>query len=664
MNYDPTRLLQYLEQLETLPDPEYDWTPTVAPPVNYFRELKVVAPPVWQAPTDDLARARAHLKEVLEDYLMNPYPTHRLLIKALPGTGKTTASVAALDALYTHRQHRRTLYAGPRHDFFKDLQAITLYPQTWYEWQPRRISQSEDHPETCRYEPQISTYMRKGFQAQDFCQGVCGFDYMTNVCPWHKQKAQKETVIFGQHQHVVFGHPLEFNVMLGDESPLHVFTREWRIPAKWILPPGMDPTDPLTELLHTLAWLTTQTGKKPLFGEQLLKVLGGAAEVAAACEPHVKRFENLPTDLFTAGGIGRPDDVDNLPYAHLVETVPLLHREAKRAQAGEKYPHRIILGGEHMTLLLRHKLTKDTLPPWLIWLDATARPDLYETVFGLPFQVVDASPKLLGKIFQVTNRTNGKRSLLNRDTKARTPKADETLTIIQKLVKERGYQRPALISYKDALVELDWIETGHFYAARGTNAFQDADAIFVLGAPMPQPMQLVNMAKMLFFERDMAFRVIWSEKDVPYQYVDPEDGQGRAYPVSGFWGDPDLQAVLEMFREDELIQAVHRIRPVNHACDIWLFTNIPVAGLAPDELVSMHDICDAPENVRLEQWRKVQDLMAQHEIITSADIQALGIHRNTANKYIEMIANMPGWEQTKAVTKSRGKPATILMKIL
>lgn len=662
MNYDPTRLLTFLEQLQTRPDPEYDWTPTVAPPVNHFRELKIVAPPVWQAPTDDLTRARAHLKEVLEDYLMNPYPTHRLLVKALPGTGKTTASVAALDALYTHRQHRRTLYAGPRHDFFKDLQTLTLYPETWYEWQPRRISQSEEKPETCRYEPQISTYMRKGFQAQDFCQGVCGFDYMTHVCPWHKQKAQKETVIYGQHQHVVFGHPLEFHVLLGDESPLHVFTREWRIPAKWILPPGMDPTDPLTELLHTLAWLTTQAGKKPLFGEQLLTFLGGPASVVAALEPHVKTFANMPADLITAGGIGRPDDVETLPYAHLVETVPLLYREAKQAQAGEKYPHRLILSGDHMTLLLRHKLDKNALPPWLIWLDATARPDLYEKVFDVPFLVVDASPKLLGKIFQVTNRTNGKRSLLDRETKARTTKADETLTIIQKLVKERDYQRPALISYKDALAELDWIDTGHFYAARGTNAFQDADAIFILGAPMPQPMQLVSMAKMLFFERDTAFRVVWSEKDVPYQYVDPEDGQGRAYPVSGFWGDPDLQAVLEMFREDELIQAVHRIRPVNHTCDIWLFTNIPVAGLAPDELVSMHDLQGAPQGTVLAKWQRLLAWAERREQISLADLpEAIDVHYETAKKYFDALAETGAWEPI-LIPSGGGRPRRAIRK--
>lgn len=648
----------FLARFPTRPDPEYDWKPTSEPPPSYFREIKVVAPPVWTPPTDDLSSARAHLKEIIEDYLMQPFPTYRLLIKALPGTGKTTASVAALDALYTHRLHRRTLYAGPRHDFFQDLQAITLYPQAWYEWQPRRLSESEEKPETCRYQPQITAYMNKGFQAQDFCQGVCGFDYMSHTCPWHRQQAQKEPVIFGQHQHVVFGHPLEFNVLLGDESPLHVFKREWRIPTRWILPPGMDPTDPLTELLHGLTYYAERAGKKPLLGEQLLEFLGGPAEVVAACEPHVETFKNMPSDLFTAGGIGRADDVEQVPYAHLIETVPLLYREASQALAGKKYPHRIILGGDHMTLLLRQKLDKNKLPPWMIWLDATARPDLYEQVFEVPFQVVDASPKMLGTIFQVTNRTNGKSALVNRETKTRTAKADETLTLIKHLCEKHQYQRPALISYKDALLELDWIETGHFYAARGTNAFEHADAIFILGAPMPQPMQLVNMAKMLFFERDEAFRVVWSEKDVPYEYVDPEDGQGRAYPVSGFWGDPDLQAVLEMFREDELIQAVHRIRPVNHPCDIWLFTNIPVSGLAPDRLVSMQELQGAPEGTVISKWNRLLAWADGRDQISLSDLPgAIDVHYETAKKYFDALLETGEWQPVTAVrTGTRGRP--------
>lgn len=661
---DASALLAFVERLKNRPEPEYDWQPTSEPPAVPFRELKVIAPPVWTPPTDDLARARAHLKEVIEAYLMNPFPTYRLLIKALPGTGKTTASVAALDALYTHRLHRRTLYAGPRHDFFQDLQAITLYPNAWYEWQPRRLSNGEEKPETCRYEPQISAYMNKGWPALDFCEGVCGRRYMEDVCPWHKQKIQKEPVIFGQHQHVVFGHPIEFNVLLGDESPLQVFKREWRIPARWILPPGMDPTDPLMELLHTLAFYAEQVGKKPLFGEELLEFLGGPAAVVATLQPHLHRFENLPLDLLTGGALTRADDVEKIAYAHLVETVPLLFREASRALEGKKYPHRIILGGNHMTLLLRHKLDKNKLPPWMLWLDATARPDLYEKVFDVPFQVVDASPKMLGTIYQVTNRINSKTALLDHKTKQRKGKADETLTLIQKLIAKNAYQHPALISYKDMLAEVDWIASGHFYAARGTNAFQDADAIFIVGTPTPPPMSLVNLAKCLFFTRDEAFRPHWSDKDVAYQYVDAEDGQGRAYPVSGFWSDPDLQMILQTLREDELIQAVHRIRPVNHPCDIWLFTNLPVDGLPPDKLVSMHELYDAPENVRLEQWKKVQELMENQDTLTAKDLQALGFGNKTALKYLDTIATMPGWEETKAVTKSRGKPATILMKIL
>jgi hypothetical protein len=235
-----------------------------------------------------------------------------------------------------------------------------------------------------------------------------------------------------------------------------------------------------------------------------------------------------------------------------------------------------------------------------------------------------------------------------------TAKAKQAEALIRKVIQDHGYRAPSIISYK-AFVENTDIEdakTGHFYAARGTNEHEDADAIFILGAPQANIYDLVKMTKMIFFERDVAFRVEWATRERAYNYVDPVDGQGRSYPVSGFHNDPDLQAILETIREDEILQAAHRGRPVNHPVDIWLFTNVPIDSLPPDELLTMRDLVGSPEGVDTFKWLKVQELMESKTEISTSDLIAVGFTRNTASKYLDLIASQDGWE--KAVVKVDG----------
>ena len=69
-----------------------------------------------------------------------------------------------------------------------------------------------------------------------FCQQACGWDYINNGCPYHKQKNHAEPLIYGQHAHVVMGHPLagQFAVVVGDELPMSTFVHEWTVAAKHI----------------------------------------------------------------------------------------------------------------------------------------------------------------------------------------------------------------------------------------------------------------------------------------------------------------------------------------------------------------------------------------------------------------------------------------------
>jgi hypothetical protein len=503
--------------------PDFDWKPTIEPPNIQERKLVPCAAPSWKPQAGSVDSARQIIWSGITDYLKEERPEDMAMVKASPGIGKTTAAIQIVEQLAA--AGHRIQYAGPRHDFFQDILAKSKTPNQWYEWQPR---QTEDldagKMQTCLYAGQISEWLNKGYAAMDFCSGVCGWDYVKTGCVYHAQSKRPERIIFTQHQHVAMGHPMQFSVLFGDESPIGAFVHEWRIPGRWILPSGMDPTDAMTELIFNMMTIA-QNAKTSIQGPELLDLLGGPDNVLLACQDY-----EIPAEAVAYGtNIHRPEQAGEVSYFHLPALVSLLQREAGQAKAGQIYPHRVILAGGFLSLLLRHK--PEQLPFHVIWLDATGQSAIYERIFGRKVRVINATARQQGKIYQVVDRTNGKSSIL-KDGKT-TIKASQAKDLINRIIRERNYQMPSVISYKDFVVELENIKIGHFYAARGTNEYEYVDAIFIVGAPQPDIYSVVRMAQMIFFERDTAFRVEWISREQPYHYIAP-DGQGRAYPVSGF----------------------------------------------------------------------------------------------------------------------------------
>lgn len=617
-----------------------------------FRGLQIIAaPPASERRHRALDEARAEMDQMIADYLAREAPEPMLLVKAAAGVGKTTAAVKAAEALA--RAGKRVLYAGPRHAFFQDLLQIAAHRDWWYEWLPRQAGDAEQGKiETCRYVQEVNAWTQRGYRGIDFCRMACGWDVVNNSCPYHAQKRRREPIIFGQHQHVTLGHPLEFGAVIGDEQPVAAFCNPWRIPADGIEPDGLDYDDPLLELMAQLRRLA-EAGTQ-VEGPDLLQLLGGPAEVLERCEDFI-----LPVGAtLLAPEIHSPGEAERVPYAHLPQLVPLLAREARRALAGEPYPHRIRVAGGALTLLLRHK-TKETLPRSVVWLDATANEHLYRSCFQRPVETWDAQPKLRGRIFQVVDRANGISTLLKEGQP--TAKVPQTVAQVEAII-ARGYQRPAIISYQRLLEgeqALQRYPHCHFYAARGTNALEGADALILVGTPQPPRESLEPLAAMLYFERDTAFDASWLTRDLPYNYVD-EEGYGRSYPASGFWADPDLSALLWSVREAEIIQAAHRGRPVHQPVDVWLLTNLPIWELAPDGLLSLHELFHAPEGVNCFAWAQAVEVAerCQNErgAVTTVDfVQSLGCDRRTASKYLDLLIQREGWQEIRAATRGPGR---------
>lgn len=593
------------------------------------------------------------MQDQIAEFVTMAHTPHMLLVAAPPGVGKTTLGVQAAEK-HAAAGHR-VLYLGPRHDFFQDILRIAKYPAWWYEWLPRQAGDELGKRETCHFDVQMAQWLTRGYDAMSFCSNprICGWGYVHDGCPYHAQKEIRAPIVFGQHQHLTLGHPLmeRFDLIIGDENPLQAFMHHWVIPGRHIAPSGMDLLEPMTELIHELHRLAERDVKAE--GPDLLQLLGGPEQVRDVCAGFV-----LPADAkLLPSRLRGPDAVEDAPYAHLVDLSKLLLREATAALAGHAYPYRVALANGKLHLLLRNTVADEAAGAKLLWLDATANVTLYEALFRRPVELVAPQVALCGQILQVWPRANGKRSLIQDGEP--TSKADQLQQQVAAIIAKGHYQNPAIITF-EALKSLFDGKRGHFYAARGTNQFEECDALIVAGTPQPDLETLHTYARMVFFERMDAFDREWSERDVPYRHTGTA-GEQWSYPVSGFWHDEGLQSLAWQFREAEVIQAAHRVRPVLRNVDVWLLTNLPIDELPPTRLLTIRDLFDAPEGVDPYRWPEVLKLADERVgvagCVTAPDlVKALACSPTTAGKYIDLLTQQDGWQVVKAATKGPGKP--------
>ena len=650
-------LAAYIEKLKRgppTPEPERLPEPPTPPPAGFDRRLHKVQPsPREPRPSLSLDEARALIDEEMRAYLDTPNPEHILLVRASPGTGKTTIAVnIAHDVIQTGQ---RVMYAAPRHDFYLDIQDACRFNERdgalWYEWQPRK----ERDPETCQHTDAIGRWMRKGYDAINFCSGVCGWDYVNDDCPYHAQKQRREPIIMCQHQHVTLGHPLEFGVVFGDESPLSAFLHRRSIDAGDIVPAGMSREEPFRALLLEVQRIVNSSEPVEGLDWYTTETLGDAGAVADLCD----RFA-IPLDaLVDSGQPHSVEEADRADVWYVHQLAHLLGREARIAADGDDFPHRIIARKGKLDLLMRHAPNEKT-PPHVIWMDATGDPRIYRHLFGRPVRTVRAEAALKGNVYQVYDRANGISSMRDVETvttvadgeerqeqvKIPTDKAEQAARFVSCVSAAREYGRPAVVTFLDIQHLFGKENVANFYGARGTNALADCDAEFVVGGPMPYLVALRRIGAMVFFERDAAFNVQWRAVNREYAgYIDA-DGLARAYPVGGFWGDPDLEAIVRVYREDEILQSAHRSRPILSPVDVWLVTNIPVEELPPTRLVSMRETLGAPPGVNLWKWLDFVDAIENIQVVTTKIItEECDIDCRTVRKYFGLLVESGEWRE-------------------
>jgi hypothetical protein len=245
----------------------------------------------------------------------------------------------------------------------------------------------------------------------------------------------------------------------------------------------------------------------------------------------------------------------------------------------------------------------DSLPDDPLLLDATARPDPVAGLFDVSVDdvaVYGDEPAAYDGL-EVTQVVDGQYhpGTLKRSESAR----ERVATTLRKLGSAHGDvlvvgPKRLYSMFSEALPEgAEWLS---YHATRGLNRAQ-YDAIVCVGAPHPRVADLRRNAGLLAQGHDDLRRggeehsTRRDARPPVYRRLDYRDGDGdgRAVPTKHYTGLTG--ELFQQSREDELVQAVHRIRPLlaegdetNHA---YLLTNVPTP-LPVDTLATFDELAE------------------------------------------------------------------------
>ena len=226
-------------------------------------------------------------------------------------------------------------------------------------------------------------------------------------------------------------------------------------------------------------------------------------------------------------------------------------------------------------------------------LDASGDSEIYRHVLDKEITTHEINVQSHAEIIQVSDRTFAKSSLVQQKESGTHILSDfgwKTVMLLQELSLKN---RTIIVTYMrvEELIRphLPGVEIRHFGNLRGIDLFKDFDQAIIVGRNMPSPVDVRRMVRALY--RDDAKPLDFSMKTVlvPYRMA---NGSPACLPV-GQYVDSRTRAVVEIIREEETLQAMHRLRLVRREGNpprVVLFSNLPILGLSVDHLRNIDQI--------------------------------------------------------------------------
>ena len=198
----------------------------------------------------------------------------------------------------------------------------------------------------------------------------------------------------------------------------------------------------------------------------------------------------------------------------------------------------------------------------------------------------------------------------------------------------------------------------HFGNVKGTNDYEHKRQVIIIGAPSIHPDELLQMAHCIWhddpepIDDEMVKDGNWRE----FQYREHETGNGYAVEVREY-KDKRLNLLLKFYREYEIAQDAHRIRPLLYPGErkIWLLTNLPIDELPPTYITDLDDIIAETDPEFLQFVEVVKDIVAEFGGIwgnlldmTKGENMSNFSESNACNRRRSLLATLDSEKYTRA----------------
>ena len=637
---------------------------------------------------------KSQLSQALEGKLGEPAELG-ILLSSLPGSGKSHILTDVLNDFHRSRNHRHySAYFVPRHDL-----AESPRRSSWAFLRGRTRSESGTGQTPCAYPHRQSELSRLQIPGQVGCDHCP----LLKACKEHQAPGPSS-----RNSHPYYWGQFQQKAKVRVYPAQHFLTPSlWRNPTAAILDDCDLKSLMLEELVisqstlgYALDWSLQNLNHAYAKAQPLLFLLYELMRPAPAGQPfshqgptlleelvqlaqkHQLTFEEVLRDAQEAE---EPDPfhqrtlVDgpsSVPVRFLTRLLQVLRYEWQQHQNQSPYNCRLRLersapGQEvGLRLTLRRDLPVQALSKSLLILsDASTSLEEAQRLFP-ERRWIEIKPTLripaAAKIVQYPEKNYGKVHL------AKPPERQKALALLGEIIERHPHQKIGLITHQSfaPLVRHHYpdLKVGHYYGQRGSNEFINCEVLIVFGTPNPNPQDLERQAEALYWDEPVLSRQTVLEPRTFYQ-----NSQTTLQTRVRSYADPRLREMLQSKRDEELLQAIFRARPLSldtadpqllldfgplpgserHSVTVYVFSSVPIESLPvtletspatpPTAEPKVIDLREAAQRI----WRDNQRLTDQR-LATAARTQRSAVLR--------WKRNLPRYEVQAASPPSQAPP--------
>ncbi len=500
------------------------------------------------------------------------------LIKWTPGTGKTYwAQQVAVEQAKDGKTTAFLMQSNQRAQ--QEAEAM----QDRFGYQPLVIKgRGKDN---CDYHQQAEDLGQSGYSVIDNLCRSCQYRAGCQETGYLSQKRKEAKITLMSFESFVES-AKDFDYVIWDENPDRIALKEhqltsYRLEKILNAGPHSPELEAVLELISQLVmaaglkgqalndWQLQQTAIRQIldhFQDKSRSLQALAEEPDTALEVAKTSLKQLKLNYRTVGQI---EQVAPRWMIDLIQEIQRLIKTTKPINT------RLVVTQDR--IIFRQKRTINSQAKMVI-LDAYGRPELYQQIFARPVVVDDHRIEPDWTVHHIPINTSRTRMMDQRiwgDDKWR--ELISTLSIMVEFERmvvfvDKDKVEKARQAVEDLGLE-DKISLDYVYKGRGTNQYQDYDAIAIVSQAEPNPASLVSQARALY-------------GDLEYINDQPEANNKRKFQ------DKRLQEYKESKQIDELVQTAYRIRPATQSHPLGkkliLCTSSEIGGLTDGNKVIKH----------------------------------------------------------------------------